>query len=215
MLQRHTLVTVAREPWRQLIASRDDLADDLVVAAWADHGWPLVARRPCAEDSTGLALGLPLPPSLGKRRISIVMQREDVVATHPPPLLKDARTVAPADWTESIERVLASTVRQTGPVRVFGSLAWQWLTALPYLSATSDLDLLLACAAQEDVDNLTAELADIEATAPMRIDGELVHPDGAAVNWRELHSGTADILVKTMTGVTMVRRTFFLGGLPT
>ena len=36
---------------------------------------------------------------------------------------------------------------------------------------------------------------------PMRIDGEVVRADGAGVNWRELWSGTREVLVKSAAGV--------------
>ena len=43
----------------------------------------------------------------------------------------------------------------------------------------------------------------------MRIDGEIIFPQGAAANWRELHKaldedGPAEILIKTMDGVRAV-----------
>ena len=38
----------------------------------------------------------------------------------------------------------------------------------------------------------------------MRLDGELVRDDGAAVNWREFHAGAREILVKTVGGVALL-----------
>jgi len=40
----------------------------------------------------------------------------------------------------------------------------------------------------------------------MRLDGELVRDDGAGVNWRELHSGARELLVKTTDGVALLDR---------
>lgn len=214
VLQRHTLVTVAREPWRRLVATRDDLAREPLIVTWADRDWPLIARRAGVGETDGLACGLPLPPSLGKRRIAVVLQHDDVVALRPPPRLGECRSAAPASWSNTIESVSALASMHGGPARVFGSLAWQWITGLPYLSARSDLDVLLPYADAADVDAQTTGLAAIEANAPMRIDGELVRSDGAAVNWREMHSGMEEILVKTAVRVTMVSRDLFVGGLP-
>ena len=212
--QRHTLVTVARDPWRRLIASRDDLAAEPLIGAWADQGWPLILRRLGPGEDDGLALGLPLPPSLGKRRIAVVMQPADVIRTEPPPLLDEAKVAAPPSWSDTIARLSAPALTQGEPARVFGSLAWQWITGLSYLTPDSDLDVLLSCAGASTIDRQTAGLAAAEAHAPMRIDAELVRPDGAAVNWREMHSGRAEILVKTTRSVTMVRRASFLGDMP-
>ena len=43
----------------------------------------------------------------------------------------------------------------------------------------------------------------------MRLDGELVRDDGAAVNWRELQAGAREILVKTVGGVALIERQHF------
>ena len=40
----------------------------------------------------------------------------------------------------------------------------------------------------------------------MRLDGELIRRDGAAINWRELRTGTGEILVKTLGGVALLDR---------
>jgi len=96
--------------------------------------------------------------------------------------------------------------------RVFGSLAWRALTGLDYLTDRSDLDLLLYVRRDTDLRRLAAELAEIEAAAPMRLDGELVRDDAAAVNWRELHAGAREILVKTVGGVALVDTSLFLLG---
>jgi phosphoribosyl-dephospho-CoA transferase len=94
--------------------------------------------------------------------------------------------------------------------RIFGSLAWCMLTGLDYLTDGSDLDLLLPVSRGTDLVRLTAELAAIEAVAPMRLDGELVRDDGAGVNWRELHAGVGEVLLKTSSGVTLQKANFLL-----
>lgn len=213
VLERHTLVDVSAAAWRRLVESRDDLAAEPVVADWVDRGWPLISRRPGVGESEGLALGLPLPPSLGKHRIAVVLQPDGVTTTRPPPLLDEAWTAAPPSWAETIERLSALAASHAGPARVFGSLAWQWITGLPYLTLDSDLDVLLSCASVGDIDGQATGIAEIEATAPMRIDGELVRPDGSAVNWREVHARCDELLVKHAGGVALVNRKRFLGGL--
>lgn len=209
-MQRHQLVFVSPVRWRSLIAARHELDRDATLATWVDRGWPLIARRPGAADFEGLPLGLPLPPGLGKRRIAVTMRPEDVVKTRPPPLLEEAAAVAPASWTETLKLIVALSISHGGPARVFGSLAWQWIAGLPYLTAHSDLDLLLPCAAPGQIEAQIAGLAAIDANAPMRIDAELVRPDGAAVNWREWQSSSPVVLVKSMAGVATVTRKLFL-----
>lgn len=180
------------------------------MARWVDARWPLVVRRAMPGEGPGVPLGLPLPPSAGKRRIPVLLPADDILATSPPPSLRFAYQASPGAWRRTIEAVEALTVEHQVEARVFGSLAWRALTGLDYLSGSSDLDLLLHVRGDVDVQRLTAELAEIEAGAPMRLDGELVRGDGAAVNWREFHAGAGEVLVKTIAEATLATRDFFL-----
>ena len=93
-LRRHDLVVVSRAAWQSLLAERRDLAGEPVVAGWVDRGWPLIVRRPMPGEGDGLALGLPLPPSHGKRRLALSLPFAAMVSTAPPPLLSLAVDVA-------------------------------------------------------------------------------------------------------------------------
>ena len=202
---RHALLYVGAEAWARVLAHRADLAQIPLVADWATKGWPLIARRRDARDaSDAVPAGLPLPPALGKARVRIALVPDMVERVEPLPPLQVLLGVAPASWGRTIEALGALGDRTGCAPRVFGSFAWAALTGLAYLEPTSDLDLLWALRADTDVDALTAELAAIERAAPGAIDGELVREPGAmAVNWRELHGGADEILVKTIDAVAL------------
>ena len=89
--------------------------------------------------------------------------------------------------------------------RVFGALLWEHATGLSYLTAQSDLDLLWSISDERSAALLVEGLLRLDAGGPIRLDGELELPDGAAVNWRELAQSVAnqgdELLVKTMDGV--------------
>jgi phosphoribosyl-dephospho-CoA transferase len=209
-MRRHDLIFVGRRAWRSLLETRGGLAADPLVAGWVDNGWPLIGRRAMPGEGQGVALGLPLPPFAGKRRLSFLMQAEDIVATAPPPALRSAIGAAPRAWRPSLEDLAGLASRYSLNARVFGSLAWCAVTGLDYVTARSDLDFLLHVDGETDLQGLTAAVAAIEAVAPMRLDGELVREDGAAVNWRELHAAASEILVKTITGVALIETSRFL-----
>ena len=211
-LHRHRLVFVAAAAWDDVLLARPDLAVEPVVATWADRGWPLVVRRHGFGEESGLPLGLPLPPALGKRRLSVLMRDRDRVRDAPPPLLAAAIEAAPEAWKPAAARIVGLATNYGIEARVFGGLAWTFLTGMDYLGPGSDLDLLFEVPADSNVVELAAELATIEIRAPMRLDGELVRPDGAAVNWREIHRGTSELLIKTMRGVALRDRAWFLSG---
>lgn len=208
--RRHDLIFVSAVAWRSLLERRGDLTGEPLVAEWVERGWPLVARRITPGDTDGLALGLPLPASAGKRRIAVLMHPDDIVSTAPPPRLTAAIGVAPETWRRTLDEVTDLCLQHGVEARLFGSLAWRLLTGLNYLTVRSDLDLLLPLPCSGNLPRLTAELAAIEATAPMRLDGELVRSDGAAVNWRELHAGAREVLVKTVSGVDLLQANDFL-----
>jgi phosphoribosyl-dephospho-CoA transferase len=91
----------------------------------------------------------------------------------------------------------------------FGSLLWQHLTGLAYLSRNSDLDVLWPVPTGFDVLSLVFGIAEVARAAPLRIDGEVIFPDGSAVNWYELwnaHRTTdrATVLAKSIEGVRLV-----------
>ena len=211
-IRRHDLIVVSPAAWSSLLQTRNDLRGEPLIVDWADRGWPLVVRRatPCEKD--GLALGLPLPPFAGKRRISLLMRLEDITAKAPPLELRAAMSAAPQPWRHTLDELASLASRRGVEARIFGSLAWRALTGLDYLSAGSDLDFLLPLPCESDLARLTTELVAIEAAAPMRLDGELVREDGASVNWRELHSGAREVLVKTTDGVTLQDTSYFLSG---
>ena len=138
------------------------------------------------------------------------MQPDDIVSIASPPELITCSRVAPLRWWHTLSKVASLASRHSMQPRIFGSLAWSMLTGLDYLTDGSDLDLLLPVSRGSDLVRLTAELAAIEAVAPMRLDGELVRDDGAGVNWRELHAGVGEVLLKTSSGVTLQKANFLL-----
>lgn len=185
-----------------LANQRDHVALPLV-ADWAERGWPLVVRRPvCADLPGSLPVGLPLPPALGKLRLAFLVPQGAVVEHRAPPLLADAAPVAPAPWRATI----AALLRHDPRTRCYGSLAWQHLTGLDYLTPSSDLDLLWTVPDRQAADALVTTLAAIDSAAPMRIDGEMVAAQGQAVQWREWASGAGEVLVKSAEGAGLMAR---------
>lgn len=208
-LARHSMVKASASAWTAVMNRHPELAGEPIVAGWARAGRPLIVRRPGCSDAAGLIpLGLPLPPSHGKRRIAVSLAAADIVAFAPPPLLADAAAAAPAHWRETID-LLLQLLPET---RTFGSLAWQHLTGLPYLTESSDLDLLWPLSSVRQAKTLPSDIARIAKQAPMRLDGEVTAPAGG-VQWRELTGTDEDeVLVKGPTGVASTTRGAFLSG---
>lgn len=210
-LARHRLVRLLPSAWAECFAARSELAAEPLLRDWAAHGWPLIVRRPTPGER-GVALGLPLPPAAGKRRIALTVEPDRIERVEWLPQAADVADVAPSAWQPCLRELSALAQRYQVRCHVFGSLAWQRLTGLRYLSAGSDLDVLLTLPVRrESVAPLLAALAALDARAPMRIDGELVRADGAGVNWRELHEGACEVALKTATDVVLSSPAAFLG----
>jgi phosphoribosyl-dephospho-CoA transferase len=211
MLRRHDLLRVKPATWQAMLRCHPGLADLPLVADWALREWPVIVRRRMAGDlANGVPAAIPLPPSQGKRRLAFSFASGAAVVALPPVLLSDALRAAPAKW-QPVAAALLELGEAVGMTpRVFGALLWQHATGLPYLTDRSDLDLLWFISDERTAALLMEGLLRLDADGPVRLDGELELPDGAAVNWRELAQSDAslggEVLVKTMDGVELRTR---------
>ncbi len=205
MLRRHDLLRPGLAAWDAMLQGRQDLADMPLIDDWARLSWPVIVRRRMTGDAADdVPAALPLPPSHGKRRIAFSFPPTAEVTALPPVLLRDAALAAPAAWQPAIAALVEFGARAGMAPCVFGALLWEHVTGLSYLSAGSDLDLLWQVPDEAAAGLLTRALLHLDALGPARLDGELVLPDGAGVNWRELAqagSPATKILAKTMDGV--------------
>lgn len=160
-----------------------------VIDAWRRNGWPAVARRadPLMGAGLGLiALGLPAPPdprSGMKMRVALCVDAADAIRIEPPLPLSAAIDAAPDAWRAPLAALDAQAARQGLALRLYGSLAWQAMTAQPYVSAGSDIDVLCAVATHAQLDGALALLQAHARRLPL--DGELTFPAGQAVAWKE------------------------------
>ncbi|KST61390.1 phosphoribosyl-dephospho-CoA transferase [Methylobacterium sp. GXS13] len=201
---RQDLVRVDPHAWAAWLRSRDDLAAVPHLAGWAEAGRPLIVRRRVpGEGAETVPLGLPLPPADGKRRIGLALPAEHLTRMDGPSLV-EAAAHAPAAWGGTIAALVALGERYDLHPRPFGGLLWQAVTGLPYLTATSDLDLLWPCQAPIPT-GLLDGLATIADIAPMRLDGEILLPDGTGLHWRELRDAPegGTVLAKGLDGLAM------------
>lgn len=189
------------------------ITDDEVhaqVAAWLAADRPLVvARQPCgAALSDRISVGLALPPAQGKRRISLVVAMQDIVRHTPPLRLSDAIAHAPAGWQPALAELDAVAIRNDLELRVFGSLAWQALSGLNYMTPQSDIDLLWHPLSHMQLQQDIALLARWEQSSGLRADGEVLFGINCAVSWREwatLKSGSDQrVLVKRISSAELI-----------
>lgn len=206
LLCRHDLLRVDPSAWDAMLSRQPALADTPLVAGWARRGYPVIVRRRlCGDDADAVPAALPLPPSHGRRRIAIALP-SDAVAVLPPLPLRDAARAAPRAWQGVVAALLELGQAVEATPRVFGALLWEHATSLPYLTAESDLDLIWPVPDRRILDRLLGELSRLDADGPVRLDGEILLPEGRAVHWREIAEArgpSAEVLVKSVDGVAM------------
>ena len=202
--RRHDLLRVEPHTWPQVLESLPQFTEIPCIAQWPALGRPLIVRRRAPGDDPGMIpVAFPLPPACGKLRLSAQIAPEDVHERVPPQTLRTLHEETPLSWQPTIAALLELAAQTGVEPRVFGSLLWQRLTGLSYLSAASDLDLLWPAADADSASRIVSRLAVIEQTGPVRVDGEILLPDGSGVQWREWHGHPTGVLVKTPSGVEL------------
>lgn len=216
-LPRHTLVWPAAAAHDRLAAQLQDDDARAALREWFERAHPLVVRRvdataDAAPPSVGMtdsvAIGLPLPPARGKRRIALMLVRRDIACHRAPLPLARVAAALPPPWRAPLAsldhdaRVLGVTLR------AFGSAAWQAITGLAYLRDGSDVDLLFTPRSAPELDAMLGLFDRFERAAAMRIDAEICFAGDRAVAWREWTRAlpAARVLAKSTDGARLVAR---------
>jgi len=212
LLQRHTRVWPSAAGYASLASHCRDSAARAALGLWTAREWPLVVRRTdddeLRSDET-IAVGLALPPSLGKRRLKLRLMR-DGIAMHAAPLTLDnvAGAVSNPKFQRTLTPLARAAAREHMVLRLFGSAAWQAQTGLDYLHVDSDIDLLVEPSTSGELESAIALLERAQRDIAVRLDGEIVFPGGDAVAWREWRD-TKDgkrVIAKNVAGVALVSR---------
>jgi phosphoribosyl-dephospho-CoA transferase len=208
MFSRHELAWLTPRGWERASAGAPASARE-AIANWGRAGWPAVVTRAHAGLCPGrVALGIALPPRPAdgsKPRIALSCAAGDIGRTRPALALADAIEAAPSAWRTALKALDEEAVDAGLDLRVYGSLAFQALTGQAYVTARSDIDLLLHPATALDYRHALALLARHARLLPL--DGEIVFGSGQGVAWKELASaqhGQARVLAKSLQGIALV-----------
>ena len=203
-LRRHDLVWLRAGAVVDLTACSAAAAAD--VEAWRKAGRPLVSARSDGLSADRLRLGLTLPGTGERRRVSLTAARADVDRSVPPPPLASLLDALPAAHRPSLHAFAERCTALRITPRVYGSLLWQSLSGKPCLRDDSDLDLLFDL---EDPAPLPALLALLRhADGALRLDGE-IRCGAHAVAWRELAAALDGrsprrVLAKSDDGIVLI-----------
>ncbi len=221
-LVRHGLVKATGQAWSRWLSMCSDPTDVLVLSHWKAFDLPLMVVRQCDDGQPlnldAVALGLPAPTQWARKRIPLRIEAQ-ALSIHPAhPQLPTLQAVAGtlcgeyAVPAQAFMRQLDAQLHTVGVLaRVYGSYGWQTITALPYVHTRSDLDLCLSVQEAVHADAVCDVLHRLEPTQlnqRMRVDGELIFPDGTAIAWREwshMRQGhMSEVLIKRIEGCRLV-----------
>jgi phosphoribosyl-dephospho-CoA transferase len=205
MYSRHDLVWLTPDGWQSALAQAKP-AERPALERWQREDWPAIVRRRDADAPPSVvSVGVALPPEREtgiKPRIALRIDASGI--SRHTPALPVARVAisAPPQWRPALH-TLAGDAHELG-LRVYGSLALQSVTGLPYLTASSDIDLLFAPGTPAQLDQGVEVLT--AACAHLPLDGEVVFPNGDAVawkEWRDAGGAGAKVLVKSQYAVRL------------
>lgn len=218
MYARHDLAWLTEEGWQHVLsAAAPGTPAHAAIERWAGARWPLIVRRQdtaahngsaYGANEHGVCLGLSAPPERAggaKLRLPLSVPARHI-ARHSAPLpLAAVAQALPPRWKSPFARLRDASADLD--LRVFGSLALQALTGLPYLRDGSDIDLLFRPRSIEQLDAGTLLLAGFLVELPL--DGEIVFPSGQAVAWKEWFTARANterVLIKSQATVKLAPR---------
>src|SRR4029453_5109434 len=153
------------------------------IESWIARGGPLVVTRQNSADETSVALGVVVPAALGSGRIACTIEAAAIARQRGPVTVDEAATVLPTADAGALRRFAAVIADAASQLGVYGSTAWQFLTAEIYRHAHSDLDIICDVASSKGFVACLAAFAEAAIHFPSRIDGEGRFTGGCAVAW--------------------------------
>lgn len=163
---------------------------------WLTHRLPLiVTRQPPLTHCNQIQLAIPYfeLKQQKKVRVSYLFSKSSLFQSKELPTLQE---------------IFPEIELGSPNIRVYGSYCWQYLTQLPYVQATSDLDLLIDYSAQSisELISLYTDLAHQLKIA--NLDGEVRFPGIGDCSWRELiQTKSSDtILIKSTQQIELLSR---------
>ena len=206
-LHRHQIAWLGDAGWRKVQDLDWDATARDCLAHWAAKRLPLVVTRQAGLAEDVVALGLPSPGRWGRQRLALTVARSDVLYFDEFPFAEVALGLVPARARPAWRELCDSLKAAGANARVYGSYGWQLLSGLVHVRPGSDIDVWVSVLDADQADAVAACMQ-VFSNEQVRLDGELMFGDGAAVAWREWLAWRAGrvkgLLVKTIDGSSLV-----------
>ena len=179
-----------------------DAAMERAAALIGDPRIPAIAASQCDVPPGFVGIGFSSPDRIGGTRFRVsasapltsIVRRVD-------PFQAARRALREGPLRPVLSALIEAGKRSNLETGVFGSLALEAVTGLPYTGDGSDVDIYLRLqGGGEGLASFYQDLLDCEARFARRVDAELEYREGAAINLKELFSPGQTLLAKTGRG---------------
>lgn len=208
MFYRHNRVWLSASGWLRACAAANK-AHLPELERWAENDWPLIVRRSdpaLSADTLGLGLALPPDTHTGvKTRIPLTGHLNDLVRHEPPLAFASVASAMLPAWQDAYTELTNELAVTQLELRVYGSVSFQAITGLPYLTAISDIDVLFYPRTHAQLQQGLHLLQTYAQGLPL--DGEIVFLSGRAVAWKEWVGAVRSshkVMVKSMTSLNLM-----------
>lgn len=222
--KRHTLVDISDSGRRAILSklagdtpSNLERLADVLLPERAGARVPGIIRREELYPRQGcIAVGFcgRAPDENGRLRLAAFADLQDIVrVTSPYELLSIAlpqRTPA----TRALKAARDEAGELGLDLGVWGSVALELYTGLPYTHNESDLDLLVTAAPAKTLGRFLDAIRNLEMCCKLRIDVEIELPEGYGVQLKELLGNSRTVIAKSVDGVELLQREQIVAELP-
>ncbi|KTD55339.1 malonate decarboxylase holo-[acyl-carrier-protein] synthase [Legionella quateirensis] len=208
MNQRHQLIYVAPNSSFKINSSygpNQEIVD--CISEWLNNGLPCIYARQLVHDELGLHVGLPILLNNKKYRISMTLNKKELIKVQDLPKLAEMSDY----WSQKLGQHSKNGYSQQDlsdfqSISVYGSHLFEYLSNQPFVNDHSDLDLLI------DYDNcslseLGRRVTSLKRIFGVRIDGEVrFHDLGDIALYELMNSSTNQFLFKNSKDIGLITR---------
>jgi phosphoribosyl-dephospho-CoA transferase len=166
------------------------------ILEWFQKGFPGIVRRPCFAENKKICIGVPFPPSMGKLRLACDLPMEKIAAIKKPPTLLECRKSLPDDSAGALEKLQFELDKKKLKAYAVGSIAWETLTGINYVTENSDIDLLFIVENKNEFKDIDAILEHWHSEINRKCDIEIMLSNGNGFLWKEHKQSNGEVLVK-------------------
>lgn len=168
----------------------------------------IVCRPTLADAKNRIQLGISMPFREGGSRVraAILVDRCRIVRFSDPFMVAARADALAGAIGETVRGLIRLGAARGVSVGLLGSAALEAVTGLPYTTASSDIDLLVAGAEVEALAEFAAAAAKIAAAADIAVDIEVALTNGCGVKLAEVLSSSKTLLAKSLDDVRMLSR---------